>query len=83
MLQVLLTQHIVLGVRNYLAAMDSLFLSLLEIATCMVNTCCFLRWCKLSAHGCTEHPEVTLIRGQLISVLGFVFSRCFCPVQCS
>lgn len=33
MLQVLLTQHIVLGVMNYLAAMDSLFLSLLEIAT--------------------------------------------------
>lgn len=33
MLQVSLTQHIVLGVMNYLAAVGSLFLSLLKFAT--------------------------------------------------
>lgn len=33
MLQVLLTQHIVLGVMKQLATTDSLFVSLLEIAT--------------------------------------------------
>lgn len=33
MLQVLLTQHVVLGVMNYLDAVDSLFFSLLETGT--------------------------------------------------